>query len=78
LYQQAAWYEEKEKGFKTLKDRAICSACEVDEIDSDFTKKRRITWAALIKSVYKVNPLECLNCGGGIKIISLAKYASRL
>ena len=51
-------------------DKPICSDCEVDAIDSDFAKKRRMTWAALIKSVYEVDPLQCPNCGGKMKIIS--------
>ena len=42
----------------------------MDDTDSDFAKKRRMTWAALIKSVYEVEPLECPNCGGRMKIIS--------
>ena len=28
------------------------------------------TWAMLIKRVYEVNPLECHECGGAMKIIS--------
>ena len=32
--------------------------------------KRRITWAALIKCVYEVDPLECPKCGAEMKIIS--------
>ena len=53
-----------------LKDKPICSAYEMDETDSDFAKKRRMSWAALIKSVYEVDSLECPNCGGRMKIIS--------
>lgn len=37
---------------------------------SDFAKKRRMSWVALIKSVYEVDPLECQTCGGRMKIIS--------
>jgi hypothetical protein len=28
------------------------------------------TWAMLIKRVYEVDPLECLQCGGAMKVIS--------
>ena len=42
----------------------ICSAYEMDDTDSDFAKKRRMSWAALIKSVYEVDPLMCPTCGG--------------
>ena len=29
-----------------------------------------MTWAALIKCVYEVDPLKCLRCGGEMRIIS--------
>ena len=28
-----------------------------------------MTWAALIKAVYEVDPLKCPNCGGTMKVI---------
>ncbi len=31
--------------------------------------KRRITWAALIKCVYEVDPLKCPNCCAEMKIV---------
>jgi len=60
----------KKKNAEVVEDKTICSVCEVDEIDSEFAKKRRMTWAALIKSVYEVDPLECPNCGGQMILIS--------
>ena len=36
---------------------------------SDLQLKCRITWAALIKCVYEVDPLECPKCGAEMKII---------
>ena len=38
--------------------------------DVAFIKKRRRSWAALIKKVYEVDPLRCPECGGEMKIIS--------
>jgi len=69
------FYSNKQRGMRNKKkdvgeDKPICSECEVDEKDSEYAKKRRMTWAALIKSVYEVDPLECPNCGGRMKIIS--------
>jgi hypothetical protein len=29
-----------------------------------------MTWAALIKCVYEVDPLKCPKCGGAMKIVS--------
>jgi hypothetical protein len=39
------------------------------EPDTPFRKKCRITWAALIKAVYEVDPLKCPSCGGAMKIV---------
>jgi hypothetical protein len=38
--------------------------------ESAYTKKCRMTWTALIKAVYEVDPLKCLKCGGTMKVIS--------
>ena len=68
------FYSNKQRGMRNKKkdvdeDKPICSECEVDET-SEYAKKRRMSWAALIKSVYEVDPLECPNCGARMKIIS--------
>jgi hypothetical protein len=31
----------------------------------------RLTWAALIRLVYEVDPLKCPQCGGTMKIVAL-------
>jgi hypothetical protein len=71
------YYSNKQRGMRkkriNVENKQICSACEVDDTDKDFAKKRRMTWAALIKSVYEVDPLECPNCGGRMKIITLTE-----
>jgi len=38
--------------------------------DEAFIKKRKMSWAALIKKVYEVDPLRCPGCGGEMKIVS--------
>ena len=40
------------------------------EPDTPFRKKCRISWAALIKAVYEVDPLKCPKCGGTMKIVA--------
>jgi hypothetical protein len=40
------------------------------EPDNAFRRKCRMTWAALIKCVYEVDPLKCPKCGGEMRIIS--------
>jgi len=60
----------RKKNSEAVEHKPIDSTCEIDETDKEFAKKRRMTWAALIKSVYEVDPLQCPNCGGRMKIIS--------
>jgi len=35
-----------------------------------------MTWAALIKCVYEVDPLKCPKCGGEMRIISFIEEAA--
>ena len=34
----------------------------------------RLTWAALIKMVYEVDPLKCPDCGGTMRIVALIDH----
>ena len=47
----------KKKDKDVGEERPSGSDSEGDDADSEFTKKRHITWAALIKSVYEKDPL---------------------
>ena len=40
---------------------------------SEFQRKRKMTWAALIKCVFEVDPLKCPKCGGQLNIISFVE-----
>jgi len=40
------------------------------EPETAFRRKCRITWAALIKCVYEIDPLKCPKCGGQMKVIA--------
>ena len=40
------------------------------EADTEYRKKCRMTWAALIKCVFEVDPMKCPKCGGTMKVIS--------
>ncbi|MBD3391474.1 MAG: hypothetical protein GF410_05575 [Chitinivibrionales bacterium] len=42
----------------------------LDEPDTPYRRKCRMTWAALIKCVFEVDPLKCPKCGGTMKIVS--------
>ncbi len=60
----------KTKDRDAEKNSPVGSDNERDDADIEFVKKRRMTWSILIKSVYEVDPLECPNCGGKMKIVS--------
>jgi len=40
------------------------------EPDTPKRQKWRMTWAALTKMVYEVDPLKCPSCGGAMKVIA--------
>jgi hypothetical protein len=33
-------------------------------------RRARLTWAALLKKVYEIDPLLCSSCGGEMKIVA--------
>jgi len=51
------------------KGKAECISPDDPESLTEFQVKQRLTWAALIKCVYEVDPLECPNCGAQMKIV---------
>ncbi|MFC1476748.1 transposase [Fibrobacterota bacterium] len=63
------FYSNKSRGMRADK-RKTANNDSMDEPLTEYQLKRRITWAALIKCVYEVDPLECPNCGGEMMIIS--------
>jgi hypothetical protein len=65
------WYSNKKRGMteKTRKPVVLAQA-EMPEPDTVFRRKCRMTWAALIKCVYEVDPLRCPKCGGQMKIVA--------
>ena len=63
------WYSNKNRGMRAGKRKKTNNDSR-DEPLTEYQLKRRITWAALIKCVYEVDPLECPKCGAEMKIIS--------
>jgi hypothetical protein len=61
------WYSNKSRGMRAGKHNV--SDDSVPEPLSGYQLKCRITWAALIKCVYEVDPLKCPKCGGEMKIV---------
>jgi hypothetical protein len=61
------WYSNKKRG---MQEKKVKTAPGQNEPDTAFRRKCRMTWAALIKCVYEVDPLKCPKCGGEMRIIS--------
>ena len=72
------WYSNKRRGMRRDQKSVAASPgnygpdeyWEKLEHDNAYRMKCRMTWAALIKCVYEVDPLKCPNCGGTMKVIS--------
>lgn len=64
------FYSNKKRG-QHLKKMAKPAPVPGDtEPDTPYRRKCRITWAALIKAVFEVDPLKCPACGGNMKVVS--------
>jgi hypothetical protein len=61
------WYSNKKRGMR--EDKKTVAVAGQAEPDTPFRRKCRMTWAALIKAVYEVDPLKCPKCGGEMKIV---------
>jgi Putative transposase/Transposase zinc-binding domain len=68
------FYSNKSRG-RREKDNTPIAEPGQTEPDTPFRRKCRITWAALIKAVYEVDPLKCPKCGGTMRIISFIEEA---
>jgi hypothetical protein len=62
------FYSNKSRGIRE-KD-TMPAVPGTSEPDTPYRRKCRMTWAALIKAVYEVDPLKCPKCGGQMKIVS--------
>jgi hypothetical protein len=69
------WYSNKKRGLQEKKKPKVEQIPGISEPDTPFRKKCRITWAALIKAVYEVDPLKCPKCGGTMKIVAFIEEA---
>jgi hypothetical protein len=64
------WYSNKKRGLRTKKRPKAQEAPGIDEPDTPYRRKLRITWAALIKCIFEVDPLKCPQCSGTMKIVA--------
>ena len=57
-------------------ERAKLSPPPAEETESDYRRDlRRSSWAALIKRIYEIDPLECPTCKAQMRIISFIQDA---
>ena len=79
------WYSNKSRGMRLKQgmvrpgDELLENDKEVEIIDvSDYEPKRipSKTWRECIKKIWEVDPLQCPNCGGEMKIISFITEGS--
>jgi hypothetical protein len=64
------FYSNKKRGMQEKKKSKPQLAPGSPEPDTPYRRKCRMTWAALIKAVYEVDPLKCPKCGGTMTIVS--------
>jgi hypothetical protein len=67
------WYSNKSRGMR----EKVLRAALVPQPTQPLTQQQlrfRLTWAALIRLVYEVDPLECPDCGGTMKIVALIDH----
>jgi hypothetical protein len=76
LIRYYGWYSNKRRGMRVEGSRVTSGTYGPDEYwekleaDTEYRKKCRMTWAALIKCVFEVDPMKCPKCGGTMKVIS--------
>jgi hypothetical protein len=59
-----------------LKAEVADTPADQPESLTAYQLKSRLTWAALIKCVYEVDPLKCPQCGAEMKIVGFVERES--
>jgi len=67
------WYSNKSRGMRAKAEQALVAKPRRHLTQQQL--KRCLTWAALIKLVYEVDPLKCPDCGGTMKLISFIEHS---
>jgi hypothetical protein len=62
----SGWYSNKKRG---MREDQKCVVAGQAELDTPFKRKCKMTWAALIKAIFEVDPLKCPKCGGTMRIV---------
>jgi hypothetical protein len=69
------WYSNKSRGMRQHKAQASEDTSAPEPLNA-YKLKCRLTWAALIKCVYEVDPLKCTKCGAEMKIVGFVERKS--
>jgi hypothetical protein len=57
------------------RERAKLSPPPAEEQESDYRQEfRKSIWAACIKRIYEIDPLECLKCKAQMRIIAFISF----
>jgi hypothetical protein len=70
------FYSNKKRGMQEKNMPKAQQVPGMPQPDTPFRQKCRMTWAALIKAVYEVDPLKCPKCGGAMKIVGFIEEES--
>jgi hypothetical protein len=66
-------YSNKSRGIRRKALRAVVTPKPPQQLTAQ-QLRFRLTWAALIKLVYEVDPLKCPDCGGTMKVVALIDH----
>ena len=70
LVRYAGWYSNRARGKRRCMGAGALGIA-VEEADVATAARARSTWARLIHKVYEVDPLQCPQCKGPMRVISL-------
>ena len=70
LVRYCGFYSSKARGLRAKANRHRSNTPKIDEHATPRPRLARRRWAALIKQVWRVDPLACPRCGGRLKIVS--------
>ena len=65
------YYSNRSRGARRLIENSDDTAGSIHIDEAPANTRRKASWARLIQKIYEVDPLECVNCGGNMRIIAL-------
>jgi len=74
LVRYAGWYSNRARGERAKKGRlpaGVTRSSPGEAPATDFAARAKAAWARLIRKVYTVDPLECPQCKGPMRVIAL-------